>query len=84
MSDQLTQVLGSLGLNASSAPSFIQMQKYGASLLAAFGSGLSERQQIWLTAHLSELPEFLYSDEGGYAVGTLLEEFKKFLASRVK
>lgn len=55
-----------------------------AQALEAFGSQLTEADQIWVTAHLDELPEFFKSKGGAEVVSILLDTFRSQVGRRDK
>jgi len=57
--------------------------EYAKDLLEAFGSGLSERDQEWLTRHLTGLPEYLRTEEGGVAVSVVVDAYRNSLQRRI-
>ena len=46
-------------------------------LLVAIGDAISADQQVWLTAHLAGLPDFLETPEGKSIVSLAVESYQQ-------
>jgi hypothetical protein len=49
---------------------------YALALLTSIGKALDEEDQEWLSAHLSQLPEYLASPEGGKVMASVVNCYR--------
>lgn len=60
----------------------VGVEIYAVNLLVAIGSHLDEEDQEWLSAHLSGLPDYLSSPEGGKVMSAVVNCYRSHVQNK--